>query len=165
MAVSAALVCGSFESNPLLDDFFAGSGLIWMFWVGFLSATLLPGGSEALVVVQVCGGQSLLALWLVATLANTLGSWVNWVLGRHLLQYEGRRWFPVKPAQRLKAEVWFNRWGKWSLLLAWLPVVGDPLTLVAGTLRVNVWVFLLLVGLGKALRYLLVIWAAGLAGC
>lgn len=141
------------------------SSLWWVFLISLLSATLLPGGSEVLVAAQVCLGGSSLLLWLAATVGNTLGSFINWGMGRFLLHYEGRRWFPIKPQQRLKAEVWFKRWGKWSLFFAWLPVVGDPLTLVAGVLRVHWLTFLLLVGVGKALRYALVIGLAGLAGC
>ncbi|SFX56746.1 YqaA family protein [Marinospirillum alkaliphilum] len=149
-----------------MSEAFSGEqGLLWVFLVGFLSATLLPGGSEALVVAQSCSGQVLWALWLTASVSNTLGSFVNWGMGRWLLHYETRRWFPVKPHQRLKAERWFARWGKWSLFLAWLPVVGDPLTLVAGVLRVHWLTFLLLVGAGKALRYAVVLGLAGLAGC
>lgn len=139
--------------------------LAWVFLVSLLSATLLPGGSEILVASQACLGGSGLLLGLVATLGNTLGSFVNWGLGRFLLHYENRRWFPIKPAQRLKAEYWFARWGRWSLLFAWLPVVGDPLTAVAGVLRVPWLTFLFLVGAGKALRYSLVIGLAKLAGC
>jgi len=139
--------------------------LVWVAVVGFLSATLLPGGSEALVVAQSCLGQPLFALWLVASISNTLGSLVNWAMGRYLLRFEERRWFPVSPAQRLKGERWFARWGMGSLVFAWLPIIGDPLTLVAGVLRVHWLPFLLLVALGKALRYALVIGVAGLAGC
>lgn|SRR5690606_35215925 len=141
------------------------TSLGWVFLISLLSATLLPGGSEVLVASQVCMGGSGFLLWLAATLGNTAGSFVNWGLGRYLLHYQERRWFPVKPAQRLKAEQWFMRWGKWSLFFAWLPIIGDPLTLVAGVLRVHWMTFLLLVGLGKALRYALVVGLAGLAGC
>ena len=149
----------------MIESLLAAQPLLWVFIISFLSATLLPGGSEAIVIAQACLGQPLFALWLVASISNTLGSWVNWALGRYLLHYEGRRWWPVKPEQRLKAERWFQRWGYWSLVFAWLPVVGDPLTLVAGVLRVHWLPFMLLVGLGKALRYAVVLGAAGLAGC
>jgi membrane protein YqaA with SNARE-associated domain len=149
----------------MLETLFLGHPLIWVFIIGFLSATLLPGGSEALVITQSCLGQPLLGLWLAASISNTLGSVVNWALGRYLLHFENRRLFPIKPQQRLKAEAYFQRWGYWSLLFAWLPVVGDPLTLVAGVLKVPWLPFLLLVALGKALRYGVIIYAAGLAGC
>ncbi|SFC11916.1 membrane protein YqaA, SNARE-associated domain [Marinospirillum celere] len=149
----------------MLEGFFFTYPLVWVFVISFLSATLLPGGSEALVIAQSCLGLALFPLWAVATVSNTLGSWVNWILGRYLLRFEHRRWFPVKPEQRMKAERWFARWGVWSLVFAWLPVVGDPLTLVAGVLRVHWLPFLLLVGLGKALRYAVILGVAALAGC
>lgn len=149
----------------MLETLFLDRPLLWVAIVGFLSATLLPGGSEAIVVAQSCLGQPLFSLWLVASISNTLGSLVNWAMGRYLLHFQDRRWFPVSPAQRLKGERWFARWGIWSLLFAWLPIVGDPLTLVAGVLRVHWLPFLLLVALGKALRYAVLLGAAGLAGC
>ncbi|KAB7622737.1 DedA family protein [Alkalilimnicola sp. S0819] len=106
-------------------------------------------------------GYEPLAVWATATAGNTLGSAVNWALGRYLLHYQDRRWFPVKQKSLAKSQAWFQRWGVWSLLLAWLPVGGDPLTLVAGVMRVNFWLFLLLVAAGKAARYAFVIYAAG----
>jgi membrane protein YqaA with SNARE-associated domain len=78
---------------------------------------------------------------------------VNWWLGRACLHWRDRRWFPASAGQLARAERWFARWGKWSLLLAWLPLVGDPLTVAAGILRVRPLAFLALVGLGKGVRY------------
>jgi len=94
----------------------------------------------------------------VATLGNTLGAVVNWVLGRYLLHFQHKKWFYFKPAQIEKMQAWFQRYGVWSLLLAWMPVGGDPLTLVAGIMRVNLWLFIVLVGIGKSLRYVAVIY-------
>jgi membrane protein YqaA with SNARE-associated domain len=99
-------------------------------------------------------------LWLAATIGNTLGSCVNWFLGREIVRFRDRRWFPVSLQQLQKAQALFNRYGTWSLLLAWLPVVGDPLTLVAGVLRVRFVLFLMLVATGKGLRYAVVIYMA-----
>jgi membrane protein YqaA with SNARE-associated domain len=96
---------------------------------------------------------------LVATMGNTLGSAANWLLGRYLVHFKDRRWFPVKPVLIDRATGWYQRWGLWSLLLAWAPFSGDPLTLVAGILRVNLWLFLALVGVGKLARYLAVVTA------
>jgi membrane protein YqaA with SNARE-associated domain len=84
---------------------------------------------------------------------------VNWLLGRYLIHFRHRRWFPVKPALLDRATAWYQTWGFWSLLLAWAPFIGDPLTLVAGILRENFWVFLALVTLGKAARYIAVVMA------
>lgn len=93
--------------------------------------------------------------WLlaVATLGNTAGAAINWLLGRFAARWRARRWFPVKPMALERASAWFQRWGWWSLLLSWVPVIGDPLTLAAGLLRVPFGRFLLLVALGKAARY------------
>lgn len=142
------------------------TGYLALFMSAFLAATLLPLSSEVVLagLTAARGGEAVL-LWLVATLGNTLGALVNWALGRFCLHWRERRWFPVKPAQLERAGAWFRRYGTWSLLLAWLPLVGDPLTFVGGILRVNVWVFVILVGAGKAARYAVVILAVnGLLG-
>jgi membrane protein YqaA with SNARE-associated domain len=97
---------------------------------------------------------------LVATLGNTLGAVVNWLLGLFLLRFRERRWFYFNQRQIENAQAWFQRYGFWSLLFAWLPIVGDALTLVAGVMRVRLWLFLLLVGGGKALRYISVVFFA-----
>jgi membrane protein YqaA with SNARE-associated domain len=91
---------------------------------------------------------------LAATLGNTLGAVVNWLLGRYLLHFQNRRWFYFSRAQIDKAQRWFQRYGYWSLLLAWAPIGGDALTLIAGIMKVRLGLFLLLVGSGKALRYI-----------
>jgi membrane protein YqaA with SNARE-associated domain len=98
-------------------------------------------------------------LWLlilVASIGNVLGSVVNWFLGRFIAHFEDRRWFPVKRNQIAKAERWYQRYGYWSLLLSWAPIVGDPLTVVAGVLREPLPVFLVLVTIAKVGRYLAV---------
>lgn len=120
----------------------------------FLAATLLPLSSEAMLAALVAArGHDLAVLFTVALVANTAGSCVNWLLGRYLLHWQDRRWFPVKPTALHRAQDWFQRWGMWSLLLAWLPVVGDPLTFAAGVLRVPFGRFLVLTAIGKAARY------------
>jgi membrane protein YqaA with SNARE-associated domain len=94
----------------------------------------------------------------VATLGNTAGAAINWALGRFAAHWRDRRWFPVSAAALDRASRWFGRWGVWSLLFSWLPVVGDPLTAAAGLLRVDFLRFLVLVAIGKALRYAAVAW-------
>ncbi len=131
-----------------------------LFATGFIAATLLPASSELLLLALQQQGYVVFGLWLAATSGNTLGSCVNWYLGKELLRLQHKRWFPFSPAQLAKAETQFNRYGSWSLLLAWLPIVGDPLTLVAGALRVRFDVFLLLVTLGKGVRYALLLFLA-----
>jgi len=126
-----------------------------LFLSAFGAASILPMQSEpVLVALLLVGDQPAWALVLAASLGNTLGSCLNWLLGRWIEHYRDRRWFPVKPAQLAKAEAWYRRWGKWSLLLSWAPVIGDPLTVIAGVLRERFWVFLLLVAIAKTGRYL-----------
>jgi len=125
-----------------------------LFLLSFVAATLLPAQSEiAIGTLHHAGGYPAVPLLLAATMGNVLGSLVNWWLGRYLLHFQDRRWFPVGPAPMERATRWFRRFGVWSLLLAWLPIVGDPLTLVAGVMRVPLPWFLLLVTVGKAARY------------
>jgi membrane protein YqaA with SNARE-associated domain len=136
---------------------YAGLGLS-----AFLAATILPFSSEAvLAVLSVGSDHEPWLLWLVASVANTLGSMVNWGLGRYCLRFSERRWFPLSQDVMEAAGRRFRRWGQWSLLLAWLPVVGDPLTFAAGVLRTNWWPTLVLVAIGKGARYAAVILAAG----
>ena len=129
-----------------------------LFCSGLLVATLFPASSEVLLVALLQQGYTPWWLFVAATAGNTLGSCVNWYLGFRLLDFQHKTWFPLSAAALAKAQRQFQRFGSWSLLLAWLPVVGDPLTLVAGVLRLRFTMFLLLVLLGKATRYAVVIW-------
>jgi membrane protein YqaA with SNARE-associated domain len=129
-----------------------------LFLTAFLAATIFPAQSEILLgALHMSETHSKVMLVTVATMGNVLGSMVNWLLGRYLIHFQDRRWFPVKRSLIERATVWYQTWGFWSLLLAWAPFIGDPLTLVAGILRENFWVFLLLVTIGKAVRYLVVV--------
>jgi membrane protein YqaA with SNARE-associated domain len=132
-----------------------------LFLSAFLAATLLPFSSEAVLAVLYATDQHHpWLLWAFATAGNTLGGFVNWLLGRYCLNWQDRRWFPFNPIQLEKAQRWFARYGQWSLLFAWLPVIGDPITFAAGILRVRIGMFLLLVGLSKGARYAVVLLAA-----
>jgi membrane protein YqaA with SNARE-associated domain len=123
----------------------------------FAAATLLPAQSELLLAgLLVAGNQPPVLLLLVASLGNVAGSALNYALGRGIERFRGRRWFPASPQALERAQGWYRRWGRWSLLLSWVPIIGDPLTVVAGVLREPFWVFLLLVGLAKVGRYLVV---------
>jgi membrane protein YqaA with SNARE-associated domain len=106
-----------------------------------------------LVGLLVSGHYSLWLLLGIATLGNVLGSVVNWWLGRWAEHFKGRRWFPVSDKQLDKARGHYARWGHWTLLLSWVPIIGDPLTLVAGVMREPLWRFLVLVSLAKSVRY------------
>ncbi len=128
-----------------------------LFLSAFLSATLLPGSSEILLVSLLQQDLSQGLLWLWATAGNSLGSFVNWVLGRYFLHFQHRRWFPISEQSLEKAQHWFQRYGIWSLLLSWAPVIGDPLTLLAGVMKVRLSLFILLVVIAKGVRYALLL--------
>jgi membrane protein YqaA with SNARE-associated domain len=125
-----------------------------LFLAALLAATVLPFQSEVVLVgLLVAGDRPWWLLLLVASVGNTLGSVVNWAMGRFLLRFAGRRWFPVKREAMARVEGWYRRYGTWSLLLAWAPFIGDPLTVVAGTLRARLAPFVLMVAAGKTARY------------
>jgi membrane protein YqaA with SNARE-associated domain len=128
-----------------------------LFAAAFLSATIFPFQSEAVLFgMLVAEHYPWWALIAVASIGNILGSIVNWFLGRFFAHFEGRRWFPVSRAQMEKAEGWYRRYGRWTLLLSWTPIIGDPLTMVAGVMREPLPVFILLVAIAKTGRYLAV---------
>lgn len=124
-----------------------------LFFSAFLAATLVPAYSEILFAGLITAGYDPLTLWLWASAGNTLGSVVNWALGRYLLHFRDRSWFPFKENSLVTAQRWFQKFGVWSLLLAWLPIGGDALTFVAGVMRVRFIVFFILTAIGKASRY------------
>jgi len=132
------------------------TGYITLFTLAFLAATVLPLSSELLLIALLQEQGSATSLVLIATAGNVLGSCVNWFLGVSILRFRHKRWFYFSEAQIEKAQKGFNRYGTWSLLLAWVPVIGDPLTLLAGVMRVKFSAFLLLVTTGKLLRYIFI---------
>lgn len=135
-------------------EFTAYGGL---FLIAFLAATILPAQSEiGLAGLLLSSDYSVALLIAVASLGNTLGAVVNWALGRWIEHFRDRKWFPAKPEQLDKAVGWYHRYGRWSLLLSWMPFIGDPLTLAAGVLREPFWSFLAIVSVAKTARYLVV---------
>ncbi|MBU0536903.1 MAG: VTT domain-containing protein, partial [Gammaproteobacteria bacterium] len=96
-------------------------------------------------------------LWFAATTGNTLGAGINWWMGMKLSQYSDRRWFPARKADLIRAQNWFKRYGKWTLLMSWMPIGGDALTVVGGIMRIPATPFFILVAIGKGIRYALVI--------
>ncbi len=132
-----------------LATLMAGDSGLWLLFIsGFLSATLLPGGSEATLIAAIgLGDNSMTTLIVVATIGNTLGGMTNYWLGRLL---------PDKTSDEKhghKALQWIKQHGYLALLFSWLPVIGDPLCLAAGWLRMNHTLSFLVVLVGKALRY------------
>ena len=130
---------------------------ILLFTISLLAATILPFSSELTFggLILTSNYNNLLLL-IVASLGNILGSAVNWTLGFYSKNLATKKWFPFKDEQIEKSSGWFNKFGKWSLLFAWVPIIGDPLTLVAGLLRVKFLEFLILVTIGKVSRYFLI---------
>lgn len=127
-----------------------------LFGSAFAAATILPMQSEAVLVSQLLlGAHPAEALVAVATVGNVLGSVVNWYLGRYLLRFQNKRWFPTSEQQIERAQNWYRRFGRWSLLGSWVPIIGDPLTVVAGVMREPLLSFFVLVTIAKAGRYLL----------
>lgn len=132
----------------------------YLFCSALIAATILPLSSEALLSRLLYQHYSPLLLWLTATLGNTLGSCINWYLGKWCLHLQSKKWFPINTEQLARAQVRFQKYGLVSLLFAWVPIIGDPLTVLAGAMRVTFWKFLLLVSIGKGLRYAALIWVA-----
>ncbi len=97
-------------------------------------------------------------LLIIASSGNILGSIFNWYLGKKISIFQNRKWFPVTPGQLNKSQKYFQRYGLWSLLLAWVPVIGDPLTLLAGVLKVRFSIFFILVGISKISRYVFILY-------
>jgi len=131
-----------------------------LFFSALISSTLFPGGSEALLLYKLNEGGDAVALVLIATVGNVLGSLITYGMGRLGNEAVHHKWLRMDEAKVERAEAWFGRYGMPSLLLAWLPVVGDPLCLVAGLLRSHVLMFLVLVTIGKAARYAFLAWVA-----
>ena len=132
---------------------------ITLFTIAFLSATLLPLGSEALLLYDISQNYPLMLLWIFATVGNTLGSMVNYWLGLKGESYlERKKYLSAKKME--KARSFFDRYGGITLLLSWVPIIGDPLTFIAGVLRYNFKWFTLIVIVAKGTRYAVIIFLA-----
>lgn len=126
-----------------------------LFLSAFGAATLLPLQSEAvLMTLLVQGLSNPFYLILVATSGNVLGSCVNWWLGLKIEHFKDKKWFPISEQRLLQAQQIYHKYGFYSLLLSWTPVIGDPITLIAGLMKENFWRFLLIVTIAKGGRYL-----------
>ena len=125
-----------------------------LFGIALVAATLIPLQSEAaLIALLATGNYPPAFLILAASAGNVAGSAINWALGRWLTRFSDRKWFPVSPETLEKASGWYKRYGRWSLLLSWAPIIGDPLTVAAGMLREPFASFLGIVSLAKTTRY------------
>jgi len=126
-----------------------------LFMAALLAATIVPMQSETVLAGLLLTGDYP-AFWLlaVASCGNILGAALNWWLGRFIERFRHCTWFPVTEHRLNQAQRWYQRYGKWSLLLSWMPLIGDPLTVAAGVMREPFPVFLLIAGSAKILRYL-----------
>lgn len=136
-----------------MTDLLAYGGL---FLFSLTAATILPFPSESVLVGLLLADYSPGLLLVVASVGNVLGSTINWLLGRAIDRYGSRRSSPDRARTLDRARAWYHRYGRWSLLLSWAPVIGDPLTVVAGVLRERLAVFLLFVTIAKVGRYAVV---------
>ena len=133
-----------------------------LFTISFLAATILPFSSElTLAGLIATSNYDDLLLLIIASFGNILGSVVNWALGFYSRNLTTKKWFPFKETQIERSSAWFRKFGKWSLLFAWFPIIGDPLTLVAGLLKVRFIEFIILVAIGKVSRYLVIFYLIG----
>jgi len=134
-------------------EFFSAFGYYGLFVAALLAATILPLSSEVVLSTLLVSGFSPAPVIFTATAGNVLGSMVNYALGYWLSLELVKKWLKMSEAEFLKAEQRYRKYGLFSLLFAWLPIIGDPLTVIAGILRVRLLWFVLLVTLGKLLRY------------
>lgn len=128
-----------------------------LFLSSFTSSTILPGNSELTLTAFISQREfETLYLIIVASIGNVLGSIVNWYLGRYFIKFKNKKWFPFNEKNLNNSSKWFLKYGKWSLLLSWLPFIGDGLTLIAGVLKVPLFEFIVLVTIAKVVRYVFV---------
>lgn len=137
-------------------EHFAELGYIGLFIAALLAATILPLSSELVLSALLLSGASPSMVVIVATLGNVLGSVTNYALGHWASLGLVKRWLNLSEQELIVTEQRFKKYGLWSLLLAWVPIIGDPLTVVAGMLRVRLLWFLILVSTGKLLRYVVI---------
>ncbi|WP_100657798.1 YqaA family protein [Alteromonas flava] len=136
-----------------MTELLAQLGLPGLFLSALLAATILPFGSEAIFISLLLTKTPYLTVIIIASIGNTLGSAINYTIGRWLSDRAAKRWLRLDDAAIANAQRRFDRYGLIALCFAWVPIIGDPITLLAGMLRVRFGVFLLLVAIGKTARY------------
>jgi membrane protein YqaA with SNARE-associated domain len=128
-----------------------------LFISSFLSSTLLPGHSELTLTTFIfLKKYSIIELIIFASIGNILGSILNWCMGYYLTNLKNKKWFPINTLQLTRASSWFLKYGKWTLFFSWVPLIGDPLTIIAGVFRVPIYTFILIVSIAKIMRYFFV---------
>jgi membrane protein YqaA with SNARE-associated domain len=133
--------------------------------ISFLAATILPFSSEVvLTTMYLSNSFETYFLLIFASIGNIMGSITNWYLGKKITLFQNRKWFPVSAEQLERSRQYFQKYGLWSLLLAWVPIIGDPLTLLAGVLKVRFGIFFVLVSISKISRYVFILYLASFVG-
>ena len=128
-----------------------------LFISSFLSSTILPGHSEIILTAFIfLKKYPIIDLIFFASIGNILGSILNWCIGYFLTNLKDRKWFPINKSQLTRASSWFLKYGKSTLFLSWVPIIGDPLTIIAGIFRVPIYTFILIVSLAKTMRYVFI---------
>lgn len=133
------------------------AALLGLFFSALIAATIFPAQSELVLSGMLVAGVA--PAWVligVAAVGNIIGSVINWLMGRYFAHYRDRKWFPVKAASLAKAENWYHKYGRWTLLLSWVPFIGDPITLAAGLMREPLAFFIPIVAFAKLVRYIAV---------
>lgn len=142
----------------MAHDWLNQPGYASLFTVSFLASTLLPLGSEWLLVMMLASGYEPLSAVATATAGNYLGAVTTYLIGMYGGVWLVEKVLRVSPQQQERAHTYYRRYGAFSLLFSWLPIVGDPLCMVGGVLRINFWLFTLLVASGKFVRYAVTAW-------
>ena len=132
-----------------------------LFVISLLAATILPLSSEIVLTTMLLTNLfEKNMLLIIASSGNILGSIFNWYLGKKIIIFQDRKWFPVSQDKLKQSQKYFKKYGLWSLLLAWVPVIGDPLTLLAGVLNIRFSIFFILVSISKISRYVFILYLA-----
>jgi membrane protein YqaA with SNARE-associated domain len=150
--------CPSFPYGLAMHDFLLSYGYPALFLLSFLAATLIPLGSEWLLVTMLLQQHNPLATVATATIGNYCGALSSYLIGIYGSDFIATKVLRMDSSSTRKAERFFAKYGSWSLLFSWLPIVGDPLCLVGGALKIPLGRFSLLVFTGKAVRYCAVSW-------
>jgi len=137
-------------------EHFSELGYLGLFVAAFLAATILPLSSEVVLSALLLNGLSPITLITIATIGNVLGALTNYALGYWASLEVIKKWLKVSEEEFVRAEQRFVKYGLFSLCFAWVPIIGDPLTIIAGILRIRLLWFVLLVTVGKLLRYIVI---------
>ena len=139
-----------------MEQWLLEHGYLALFLLSFLASTLVPLGSEWLLAVLLVNGFDPSIVVAVATVGNSCGALTTYAIGLWGGPFLVQRFLRISPESQQRSERYFSRYGSWALLFSWVPILGDPLCLVGGVLRTGFWRFVVLVTVGKFVRYLVV---------